>query len=65
MNSNENYNLEENNLPSMEQDDESSFINKVSQFNIIKEKNNLTLYRKKLEKRLFIFWIIISFLSIL
>ena len=64
MNSNENYNLEENNLPSMEQDDESSFINKVSQFNIIKEKNNLTLYRKKLEKRLFIFWIIISFLSI-
>ena len=62
MNSNENYNLEENNLPPMEQDDESSFINKVSQFNIIKEKNNLTLYRKKLEKRLFIFCIIIYFL---
>ena len=65
MKSNENYNLEENKLPSLEQDNESSSINnKISQFNIIKEKNNLTLYRKKLEKRLFIFWIIISFLSI-
>ena len=64
MKSNENYNLEENKLQPMEQDNESSSINRISQFNLIIEKNNLILYRKKLEKRLFIFWIIISFLSI-
>ena len=63
-NNNSNYNKEIITPTIIDQDNELTSIKKVTQFNLIKEKNNLTINRKKLEKKLFIFWVLISLFSI-
>ena len=45
-------------------ENESFTINKSIKFNLIKEKKNLKIQRKKIEKRLLILWIFISIISI-
>ena len=63
-NNNSNYNKEIITPTIIDQDNELTSIKKVTQFNLIKEKNNLTINRKKLEKKLFAFWVLISLFSI-
>ena len=59
-----NVNIEESDNPIKEQENESSPINKSYEINYIKEKKALKFQREKLEKRLFIIWILISIISL-